>query len=293
MRSRSPIAVTSSSSWAWPRTISAPLFFRRRRPRWQARPRRPSTSARRARAVFASSPGTSLAASASVRPTSRAVRKLLASISAEAGRPIGTSMMRFSTTPPSVTSTTRARPGPRWTNSICCSGRSVFGAMTRPAQRDRPRQQRGRLLQHFGPNCGPGCGALRVDDRRARRGSGRRARAARRRTGAGQLGRQPAGRGVRRIEQPGLLQVGHDVADGRRRQLQARSPRDRARADRLAGLDIGIDDVAEDLARAIAELALPAWCRAANVVTGPPTVNVANRRKARSTVAGRRGCRRV
>ena len=35
------------------------------------------------------------------------------------------------------------------------------------------------------------------------------------------LGRQPAGRGVGRVEQPGLLQIRHDVADGGRRQRLA------------------------------------------------------------------------
>ena len=51
--------------------------------------------------------------------------------------PMGTSMMRFSTTPEAVTVTTSARPGPRETNSICLSGASTFGATTSPAQCDR------------------------------------------------------------------------------------------------------------------------------------------------------------
>src|SRR5712671_2868830 len=33
------------------------------------------------------------------------------------------------------------------------------------------------------------------------------------------FGRQAAGRGVRRIEEPCLLEIGHDVADRRRRQV--------------------------------------------------------------------------
>ena len=52
--------------------------------------------------------------------------------------PSGTSISRFSTSPSSVTRTTSARPGAKGTNSICFSGRSVFGAMTMLAQRDRP-----------------------------------------------------------------------------------------------------------------------------------------------------------
>jgi hypothetical protein len=38
-----------------------------------------------------------------------------------------------------------------------------------------------------------------------------------------------------------------DAADGRRREVLAGQARDRARADRLTGLDIGIDDLTEDL----------------------------------------------
>jgi len=67
------------------------------------------------------------------------------------------------------------------------------------------------------------------------------------------LGRQPAGRGVRREQQPGLLQVRHDVADGGRRQVDVEPLRQRARADRLAGLEIGVDDVAQNLARAFVQ----------------------------------------
>ena len=52
--------------------------------------------------------------------------------------PTGVSMMRFSTWPDCVTVTTSARPGPRFTNSMCFSGCSVLGAITTLAQRDRP-----------------------------------------------------------------------------------------------------------------------------------------------------------
>ena len=52
--------------------------------------------------------------------------------------PTGVSITRFSTWPDWVTVTTSARPGPRLTNSMCFSGCSVLGAMTTPAQRDRP-----------------------------------------------------------------------------------------------------------------------------------------------------------
>jgi hypothetical protein len=55
---------------------------------------------------------------------------------------------------------------------------------------------------------------------------------------------------VGRVEEAQLLEVRHHVADGRRGELVLQAPRDRARAHRLAGGDVGVDDLAEDLARA-------------------------------------------
>ncbi len=68
------------------------------------------------------------------------------------------------------------------------------------------------------------------------------------------LGRQTPGRGVRRIEQPRLFEIGHHVADRRRRQVLPEQPRQRARADRLAGLHESVDDQAKNLAAAIVQL---------------------------------------
>ena len=68
------------------------------------------------------------------------------------------------------------------------------------------------------------------------------------------VGRQPAGRGVRRVEQAEILQVGHDVADGGGRQRLGELAGERPRADRLAGLDIALDHLAQDLARALVQL---------------------------------------
>ena len=68
------------------------------------------------------------------------------------------------------------------------------------------------------------------------------------------LGRQPARRGVRRIDEPGMLQVRHDVAHRGRRQRHRDDAGEIARADRLAGRQIALDDLAEDLARALVEL---------------------------------------
>ena len=64
------------------------------------------------------------------------------------------------------------------------------------------------------------------------------------------VGRQAAGRGVRREQQAGLGQVGHDVADRRRRQAHGQPAGQGAAADRLAGLDVLLDDLAQHRGRA-------------------------------------------
>ena len=199
-------------------------------------------------------------ASAMVRPTRRAERKLLASMREEAGRPMGTSMMRFSTSPSSVTMTTSARPGPRWTNSIWRSARSDFGAMTSPAQWDSPASASvawastsGRLRPTAAHWPSMDCRSASVS-RPSSSSPWTKSRRPR------SVGRRP-GRGMGGEEQAGILQIGHHIADGRRRQRHAQPARNRARADRLAALDIGGDDMAEDLARALAEVAHGRWGR--------------------------------
>jgi hypothetical protein len=65
---------------------------------------------------------------------------------------------------------------------------------------------------------------------------------------------QAAGAGVGRVDQAGVLQVGHDVPDGGRRQRHRQNPRDIARSHRLARDEVGFDDLPEDLARALVQL---------------------------------------
>ena len=199
---------------------------------------------------------------------------------------MGTSMMRFSTSPSSVTMTTRARPGPRWTNSICFSRRSVFGATTRPAQRDRPESMVVASSSTSG-EAAAGGRAFAVDvlalflaeAAQLQQPADEQAEAA--------LGRQAAGRGMRRIEQAGILQIRHDVADGGRRQRHGEPARNRARADGLTRFHVGVDDVAQDFARPLVEIGEPCArltlghlhpsfpdCRW-NVVMPPDSVNAA------------------
>jgi hypothetical protein len=69
-----------------------------------------------------------------------------------------------------------------------------------------------------------------------------------------ELGRQPPGRGVRRVDQAELFQVRHHVAHRRRRQRRCDQLRQIARAERVAGGEVAFDDLAENLARALIEL---------------------------------------
>ena len=68
------------------------------------------------------------------------------------------------------------------------------------------------------------------------------------------LGRQPAGRSMRRVDQSELLEIRHDVAHRSRRQGHRQDARQIARTDRFAGRQIALDDQAKDFARALVEL---------------------------------------
>src|SRR5262249_25405665 len=69
-----------------------------------------------------------------------------------------------------------------------------------------------------------------------------------------EFGGQAAGGGVRCVDQTELLEVGHDVANRSRRQRRGDQARQVARADRLPGGQIALDDLPENLARALVEL---------------------------------------
>ena len=60
------------------------------------------------------------------------------------------------------------------------------------------------------------------------------------------IGRQPAGGGMRGIEEAGLLEIRHDVADRGRGEAERQAARQGAGAHRLAGQDIDLDQFAED-----------------------------------------------
>ena len=83
-----------------------------------------------------------------------------------------------------------------------------------------------------------------------------------------ELGRQPSRRGVGRIDQAQLLEVLHDVAHRGRRQRHRNDSRQVARADRLAGREIALDDLAKNLARTIVELGEADFARADRNIVG-------------------------
>src|SRR6478609_1202069 len=67
------------------------------------------------------------------------------------------------------------------------------------------------------------------------------------------LGWKPARRSVGREDEPELFQVRHHVADGGRRQRNRQQALQISRTDRLAGRQITLDDLTENLARTLVE----------------------------------------
>ena len=173
---------------------------------------------------------------------------------AEAGRPLGVSISRFSTCPSSPTITTSALPGAAGTNSICLSAPSCLGATTRPAQRDRPESM---LVAWVSTSSRPRpVPATRLS--MAARSSGSRSpisSSPSTKSLQALLGRHAAGAGVRRGQQAQRFQIRHHIADRGRRQRQRQALRQGARADRLARGQEGVDQMAEHLARPFAQLA--------------------------------------
>ena len=69
------------------------------------------------------------------------------------------------------------------------------------------------------------------------------------------FGRRNAARGgVRLLEESGIRQIGHHVADGGRAQALAVRARERARSDRLAGGDEGLHDGGQNFAFAVPDI---------------------------------------
>ena len=163
-------------------------------------------------------------------------------------------MMRFSTAPFSATSTTSARVGSMRTNSTCFRRMSCLAASTTPAPRDSAEsiwpasestvstEFASRFALHLAVDA---LALLRREVADLHHRIDEEAQA--------ELGRQPPGARMRRVDQPHVLQVRHDVADRGGRQRRRQDAAQIARADRIAGLQIGFDDAAEDLARAVVE----------------------------------------
>ena len=185
----------------------------------------------------------------------RALRKLPASTSAEGGSPAGRSRRRFSTEPSSATSTTRARAGSRRTNSTCLRRAFCLLVTTTPAPRDRPDRSE-EACDSAVSRVWPEAAALHLCLDALALVDGEIADLEERVDEEAQadLRRQAPGAGMGRVDQPGMLQVRHDVAHGGGRQRHRQDAGDVARADRLAGRQIALDDAPEDLARALVQL---------------------------------------
>ena len=69
-----------------------------------------------------------------------------------------------------------------------------------------------------------------------------------------ELGRQPPRADMGRVDEAELLQILHDVAHRGGRERHRQDPRNMARADRLARGEKAVDDLPENLARALVEL---------------------------------------
>lgn len=64
---------------------------------------------------------------------------------------------------------------------------------------------------------------------------------------------QASGADMRRIDETKLLQVAHDVADGGRGKRHRQKPRQAARSERLARIEITFDDAPENFPRPLIE----------------------------------------
>ena len=139
-------------------------------------------------------------------------------------------------------------------NSIWRRRRSCVAAITTPAPRLRPeRSWLARPSTSSGPDGAPSPKPALDLVARARRELARLQERVDEEPQA-RLRRQPPGAGVRRGEEAERLQVRHHVADRGRRELHRQHLRQVARADRHAGLQIGVDDVPEHRAGALVEV---------------------------------------
>ena len=152
--------------------------------------------------------------------------------------------MRFCTSRSLNTSTTSARLSDRPTNSICdIEACCVRGSVTTPARRVT-----------FDSNCDAAATSAFESSREASSWRRNSANAGSSSIGRARLeqrideeavtlvGRNAPRRGVRRANKAELLEVGDDVADGRRGQRQTRLAGQGPRPDRLAIADIAADE---------------------------------------------------
>jgi len=93
---------------------------------------------------------------------------------------------------------------------------------------------------------------------------------------------------VRRRHEAELLEVGHDVTDGRRAQVEAGIARQRAGADRLAIADVLLDQYFEQLLGAIAQVVFSRFNSHLGQVTGGDNPILADERGDTQVLEGNR-----
>ena len=246
-RARRPAADWPGRARSGPRSRSPPP-----RPGGQAvldQTRAAVSSSRRA--ASSSAPISACAPRPACRPCSRALRKLDASCRVEGVTPAASGISRFSTVP---SSTTMHRQ-----RLIGAQGHELHVLDPAVAHRrgdDRRPRPPGPTAGAWPRPAPPRTAAAPGQPaRRSRAAPPRRCRrppAGRRRTGAGPHGSGSARRwcGARPAAPPAS---GPAWCCGSRPATAAPRPRQRARPDRLAGLQIGLDHAAEDVARALVQ----------------------------------------
>ena len=201
--------------------------------------------------------------------------------------PGGRSISRFSTEPSSCTTTTSERSG-RQRDELDLAERRLFLGRDDHARVARQARQQARRLADQIVEQVAGLAAFLLDGQTL---VGRQIADLQEgidiepETG---LGRQAPGAGMGRVQQADVFQVRHHVAHRGRRQRGREPPRNRARADGFAGLDVFVDDNAENFPRSLVKFLdhKPSLCPrpglcwldrrgAVHVGRAGPTVNVA------------------
>ncbi len=163
-------------------------------------------------------------------------------------------MMRFWTSPSGLTMISRMRFSDRRMNSTWRNDWPRRGVMITPAKRERLDSVRGGGDHPLRPQLLPAQLALDLAGQRGQFGGHFDGAALQRARREHRIDEQPvtarrgnpAGRRMRAGDEPHFLEVGHHVADGRRREIETRVLGQGARAHGLAFGDVALDQGLEE-----------------------------------------------